>query len=99
MRVPANTVGVLLDLLEEQEDAIRTIEVHLSVGQDLSPPQLEAMLQLKRRLEETRRRLEAMIQGWRISDYFAQAGSRVADRSSIANSQIEFCGDRQGSSP
>jgi hypothetical protein len=63
-----------MDLLEEQEDAIQTIAIHLSVGQDLSPPQLEAMVQLKRRIEETQVCLEAMIQGWRTSDSFAQAG-------------------------
>lgn len=69
-----STVEVLVDLLEEQEDAIQSIAIHLSVGQDLSPLQLEAMFQLKRRFEETRRYLEAMIQDLRTSDSFAQTG-------------------------
>ena len=69
-----STVEVLVDLLEEQEDAIQSIAVHLSVGQDLSPLQLEAMFQLKRRFEETRRYLEAMIHDLRTSDSFAQTG-------------------------
>jgi archaellum component FlaC len=74
MRVPSSTAEVLMDLLEEQESAVQTIAVHLSVGQDLSPRQLEAMLQLKRRFEENCKRLEAMIEGWRDSDSLAQAG-------------------------
>jgi len=72
--VLVSTVEVLVDLLEEQEDAIQSIAIHLSVGQDLSPLQLEAMFQLKRRFEETRRYLEAMIQDLRTSDSFAQTG-------------------------
>jgi hypothetical protein len=63
-----------MDLLEEQENAVQTIAVHLSAGQDLSPHQLEAMLQLKRRFEENCERLEAMIEGWRNLDPLAQAG-------------------------
>ena len=69
-----STVEVLISLLEEQEDAIQSIAIHLSVGQDLSPLQLEAMFQLKRRFEETRRYLEAMIEDLRTSDSFARTG-------------------------
>jgi hypothetical protein len=47
-----------MDLLDEQENAVQAIAVHLSVGQDLSPVQLEPMLQLKRTFEETREELE-----------------------------------------
>ena len=72
--MPVSTVEVLIDLLEEQEDAIQSIAIHLSVGQDLSPLQLEAIFQLKRRFEETRRYLEAMIEDLRTSDSFARTG-------------------------
>lgn len=72
--MPSTTAEVLMDLLEEQENAIRTIAVHLSMGEDLSPYQLEAMLQLKRKFEETRECLEAMIQGRSPSNSFVQAG-------------------------
>lgn len=72
--MPVSTVEVLMDLLEEQEGAIEAIAVQLSVGQDLSPIQLGAMLQLKLRFEDNRECLEAMIQGWSTSDSFAQAG-------------------------
>ena len=72
MRV--STVEVLMDILEEQESAIQAIAVHLSVGQDLSPRQLQAMEQLKSRFEDTRECLEGMIQGWSTSDSFAKAG-------------------------
>ncbi len=72
--MPVSTVEVLISLLEEQEDAIQSIAIHLSVGQDLSPLQLEAIFQLKRRFEETRRYLEAMIEDLRTSDSFARTG-------------------------
>ena len=72
--MPLSTLEILMDLLEEQEHAIEAIAIQLSVGQDLSPPEFEAILQLKRRFEETRECLDAMIQGWRTSDSFAQAG-------------------------
>ena len=72
--MPVSTVEVLISLLEEQEDAIQSIAIHLSVGQDLSPLQLEAIFQLKRRFEETRRYLEAMIEDLRTSDSIARTG-------------------------
>jgi len=72
--MPSSTVEVLMDLLEEQEAAIRTIAVHLSTGEDLSPPQLEAMLELRRKFEETYECIEAMIQARSSSDSLAQAG-------------------------
>ena len=75
--MPVSTVEVLIDLLEEQEGAIEAIEVQLSVGQDLSPAQLEAVLQLKQRFEDNCDYLEAMIQAWSTSDSFAQAGGHV----------------------
>lgn len=70
----ASTVEVLMDIMEEQENAIHAIVVHLSVGQDLSPPQLQAMEQLKQRFEDTRECLEEMIEGCKTSDDFAKAG-------------------------
>lgn len=72
--MPVSTDEVLMDLLEEQENAVQTIAVQLSVGQDLSPLQLEAMLKLKRKFEENCKYLDAMIEGWRDSDSLAQAG-------------------------
>ena len=71
--MPVSTAEVLMDLLEDQENAIQTIAVHLYVGPDLFPLQFEAMFQLKRRIEETRECLETMIQGTGISDSFAEA--------------------------
>lgn len=72
--MPVSAVEVLMDLLEDQENAVRSIAVHLSVGQDISALQLEEMLQLKKKFEETCECLEAMIQRWSIPDSFAQAG-------------------------
>jgi len=60
--VPNSTTEVLMDLLEEQENAIRTIAVHLAVEEDLSPSELEAIMQLKQRIEEIRECLQVMIQ-------------------------------------
>jgi hypothetical protein len=68
-----------MDLLEDQENAVQAIAVHLSVGQDFSPVQLEAMLQLKRRFEETRRHLEAMIKGWATSEFSRTSGLKSVD--------------------
>jgi len=51
--MPSGTVEVLIDLLEEQEDAIRMVAVHLSTGEDLSASQLEAMLRQRRKSDET----------------------------------------------
>ena len=90
--MPVSTVEVLIDLLEEQKGAIGAIAVQLSVGQDLSPPQLEAMLQLKQRFEDNCESLEAIIQGWSSSDSFAEAGRRVRRPSDIRTSSIRHTG-------
>ena len=75
--MPVSTIEVLFDLLEEQENAVQAIAVQLSSGQDLSPPQLEAMLNLKQHLEETRGCLETMIQERRTSDIFYLRARRL----------------------
>jgi hypothetical protein len=72
--MPSGTVEVLIDLLEEQEDAIRAIAVHLSTGDDLSASQVEAMSRLRRKSDETYECIEAMIRAQSNSDSFANAG-------------------------
>ena len=72
--MPTSTTDLLLDLLEEQEDALRAIKVHLSVGEDLSPSQLDGLRALQQRMEETRAFMELLIDGTANPDALAKAG-------------------------
>ena len=72
--MPTSTTDLLLDLLEEQEDALRAIKVHLSVGEDLSPTQLDGLRALQQRMEETRVFMERLIDGTANPDALAKAG-------------------------
>ena len=72
--MPTSTADLLLDLLEEQEDALRAIKVHLSVGEDLSPSQLDGLRALQQRMEETRAFMERLIDGTANPDALAKAG-------------------------
>jgi len=72
--MPMSTIDLLLDLLEEQEDALQAIRVHRSVGEDLSPAQLDGLLELQGQMEQTRAFIARLIDGTANPDALARAG-------------------------
>jgi len=71
--MPASTRDLLMDLLEEQEDALRAVKKHCAIGEDLSSEQMDGLLMLQQQIENTRMLIGLLIEG-SADFYMAQEG-------------------------